>query len=101
MLVWAGADKWAYTMTSFLPSYDTEAICNRMKGRVFTGTWAICAVIGSTTVATAMLLEEIPAILLMSFGVILICTQSAVQSYKHFRDALLELCLPWPPTKTD
>jgi hypothetical protein len=87
----------AFQMTIGFPSYDDEAIYSRVKARVFTRAWMICAIVGSTATAGAMLADEPLALALIVFGAILIVTQVSFQGYKLFLSALSEMGLPWPP----
>lgn len=87
----------ALIITIPFPSYDDIAIYNQIKRRVFGRMWLICAIVGSTFVAVAMLADEVTMLLLIASGVILIVVQTSVQGYQLFHVALSEMSLPWPP----
>ncbi|MDB5707153.1 MAG: hypothetical protein JWN66_4269 [Sphingomonas bacterium] len=97
MLARGAAWRTAFQLTMPFPAYDDEAIYKRMKGRVFTGTWLLCAVISATLVAGAMLVDEMPMLIMSLSGIILITVVTALRGYQLFRLALLEMKLPWPP----
>ena len=97
LLARGSAIQWALQLTIPFRQYDSDTIYDRIKNRVFTKMWLICAIFSSTLISSAMLLDEVPALLLIVCGTILIVTQTSVQGYKLFRVALLEMGLPWPP----
>ena len=91
----------AFQVTMPFPSYDDEAIYDRIKRRVFTRTWLLCTIVSSTLVAGSMLSDDTTMILLSGSGIILITTYTAARGYKLFRLALSEMNLPWPPLSRD
>jgi uncharacterized membrane protein len=97
LLARGSASQWALQLTIPFRQYDNDTIYNQIKNRVFTMSWLICAIISSTFISSAMLVDEVPALLLIVCGTILTVTQTSIQGYKLFRVALLEMGLPWPP----
>lgn len=93
--------QWAFQMTIPFPSYDNEAIYLRIKDRVFTRGWLLAAVISSSLVGGAMLVDDVSMLLMCVSGSILIVAVTASRGYKLFRLALDELMLPWPPIQRD
>jgi hypothetical protein len=98
VLARGGISQTALQLTMPFPAYDDNAIYNQVKARAFSRAWLFSTLLGASLVAAAMLVDDFVVMLLLSFaGISLIAIVTAVQSYRLFRVALLELQLPWPP----
>lgn len=87
----------AFQLTIPFPSYDENLIYGKIKDRVFSRAWLLIAIVSSSLVAAAMMVDEVTMLVLSGAGVILIVSFTAVQGYRLFRTALKEMNLSWPP----